>query len=77
VELVADQETKAPLCEEMVQAVIAECMANSAVIISGTNRSLTGLNNTLCLSPAFIVTRPDIDAIVSAIDSALTRIEAG
>jgi taurine-pyruvate aminotransferase len=44
------------------------------VIIGATNRSLPGLNNTLCLSPALIATKDDIDHITGAIDAALTRV---
>ena len=56
-----------------VQAVVADCMAQG-VIIGATNRSLPGLNNTLCLSPALIATKDDIDEITTAIDGALTRV---
>jgi taurine-pyruvate aminotransferase len=52
-------------------------MKRSAVIIGATNRSLDGFNNTLCLSPAFVCTRSDIDEIVAAIDGAITRAMAG
>ena len=72
-ELVADRKTKEPAPEKMVQAVVADCMAQG-VIIGATNRSLPGLNNTLCLSPALIATKDDIDAITDAIDGALTRV---
>jgi taurine-pyruvate aminotransferase len=44
------------------------------VIIGMTNRSIPGLNNTLCLSPALIATADDIDTITDAIDNALTRV---
>ena len=44
------------------------------VIIGVTNRSLPGLNNTLCLSPALIATPDDIDRITDAIDVALTKV---
>jgi taurine-pyruvate aminotransferase len=44
------------------------------VLIGMTNRSLTGFNNTLCLSPALIATPDDIDAITLAIDKALTKV---
>ncbi len=44
------------------------------VIIGMTNRSLPGLNNTLCLSPALIATHDDIDAITHAIDKALVKV---
>ncbi|MDE3028118.1 MAG: aminotransferase class III-fold pyridoxal phosphate-dependent enzyme [Paracoccaceae bacterium] len=72
-ELVADRTTKEPLPEQLVQAVVAECLAQG-VIIGATNRSLHGLNNTLCLSPALIATAADIDDITNAIDRALTKI---
>jgi taurine-pyruvate aminotransferase len=72
-ELVADRTTKEPADERKVAAVVAECNAQG-VIIGMTNRSLPGLNNTLCLSPALIATRDDIDAITGAIDKALTRV---
>jgi taurine-pyruvate aminotransferase len=72
-ELVADRVTKEPAHESKVAAVVAECLAQG-VIIGMTNRSLDGLNNTLCLSPAYIVTRGEIDVIVDAIDNALTKV---
>lgn len=69
-ELVQDRATKEPVHESKAQAVVAGCMAQG-VIIGMTNRSLDGLNNTLCLSPAYIATKADIDEIVSAIDNAI------
>ena len=72
-ELVADRTTREPADEKKVAAVVADCMAQG-VIIGMTNRSLPGLNNTLCLSPALIATPDDIDEITAAIDKALTRV---
>ncbi len=72
-ELVADRATKEPAEEKRVQAVVADCMAQG-VIIGATNRSIPGLNNTLCLSPALIATKDDIDHITGAMDAALTRV---
>lgn len=72
-ELVSDRATKEPLPEKTVQAVVAECLAQG-VIIGATNRSLPGLNNTLCLSPALIVTADQIDRITDTIDRALTKV---
>lgn len=71
-ELVADRRTKEPLDEKRVQAVVADCLSQG-VIIGATNRSLPGLNNTLCLAPALIATEDDIDRITEAIDNALSR----
>ncbi|MFN3844965.1 MAG: hypotaurine--pyruvate aminotransferase Tpa [Paracoccaceae bacterium] len=72
-ELVADRTSKEALDEKKVQAVVADCMAQG-VIIGATNRSVPGMNNTLCLSPALIATPDDIDEITAAIDGALTRV---
>ncbi len=72
-ELVADRATKEPMDEKRVQAVVADCMAQG-VIIGATNRSIPGLNNTLCLSPALIATKDDIDHITGAMDRALTKV---
>ncbi|MEM7177918.1 MAG: aminotransferase class III-fold pyridoxal phosphate-dependent enzyme [Pseudomonadota bacterium] len=76
VEMVADRTTREPMPEAMVQAIVADCMKVSAVVIGATNRSLPGLNNTLCLSPGFIATKSDIDEIVIAIDGAISRVTA-
>ena len=74
-ELVADRATKEPAEEAAVKRVVAECMADG-VIVGATNRSLPGLNNTLCLSPALIAGEGEIDAIADALDRALTRVFA-
>jgi taurine-pyruvate aminotransferase len=75
VELVKDRDTKEPVDEKLVQAVVGDCVANG-VMIGATNRSLPGFNNTLCLSPALICTKDDLDKIVGAIDNALGRVFA-
>ena len=72
-ELVKDRSTREPMDEKMVAAVTANCMSQG-VIIGMTNRSLPGLNNTLCLSPALIATKDDIDEIISSMDIALSEI---
>lgn len=74
-ELVSDRQTRAAMDEKKVQAVVADCM-QQGVIIGATNRSLPGLNNTLCFSPALIATKDDINHIISAVDAALGRVFA-
>jgi len=75
-ELVADRQTKEPLPEKTVAAVVAATMARG-VQIGMTNRSLPGLNNTLCLSPALVVSAAEIDRITDAIDGALSEVCGG
>ena len=72
-ELVSDRETRTPMEETRVQAVVGDCMAQG-VIIGATNRSIPGYNNTLCFSPALIATKDDIDQIITAVDGALGRV---
>ncbi|MCZ4354238.1 aminotransferase class III-fold pyridoxal phosphate-dependent enzyme [Roseovarius aestuarii] len=72
-ELVSDRASKEPVAEKAAQAVVADCMAQG-VIIGMTNRSIPGFNNTLCYSPALIATKDDIDQIIAATDSALTKV---
>jgi taurine-pyruvate aminotransferase len=69
-ELVKDRGTREPVDESVAVAVVADCL-KQGVMIGRTNRSLAKYNNTLCLSPALICTRDDIDEIVAAIDVAL------
>ncbi|UWQ02564.1 aminotransferase class III-fold pyridoxal phosphate-dependent enzyme [Aliiroseovarius crassostreae] len=72
-ELVSDRSSKEPVAEKDVGAVVAECGAQG-VIIGATNRSIPGLNNTLCFSPALIATADDIDRITDTVDRALVKI---
>ena len=72
-ELVSDRDSKEPMDEKLVAAVTANCMSQG-VIIGMTNRSLPGLNNTLCLSPALIATKDDINEIISSMDVALSSV---
>ncbi|MDP6191041.1 MAG: aminotransferase class III-fold pyridoxal phosphate-dependent enzyme, partial [Gammaproteobacteria bacterium] len=73
IELVQDRSTREPVDESVAAAVAAECMAQG-VIIGRTNRSFERHNNTLCLSPALIVSKSEIDEIVDAIDMALAKV---
>lgn len=72
-ELVKDRSTKEPVDESLTMAIAAHCMANG-VIIGRTNRSFATLNNNICLSPPLIVTRDEIDEIITALDNALQEL---
>jgi taurine-pyruvate aminotransferase len=74
-ELVEDRKTRVPSKEKLVQAVVGDCM-QQGVIIGMTNKSLPGMNNTLCFSPALIAKKDDIDQIITAVDGALGRVFA-
>ncbi len=70
VELVKDRKTKEPLSDEIVIAIAGHCLKNK-VMIGRSNRSFVNANNVLLFSPAFITTKSDIDAIITAVDNAL------
>lgn len=74
IELVRDRKTKEPAHEDVSIEIGADCMKNG-VIVGRTNRSFTHLNNTLCLAPALIATKDDIDEIMTALDNAMGRVE--
>ena len=69
-ELVKDRDTREPVDESVAAAVVSDCL-KQGVMIGKTNRSVPLYNNTLCLSPALICTKDDLDQIVSSIDVAL------
>jgi len=73
IELVKDRSTREPVEEETVMAVAGHCMANG-VIIGRTNRSFKALNNTICLAPALISTKEDMDQLVAALDDAIADV---
>ena len=72
-ELVEDRESKKPVHESVTAGVVADCLAQG-VMIGRTNRSFEELNNTLCLSPALIAGKSELDEIVQAIDKALSKV---
>lgn len=74
IELVRDRDTKEPLDERSVVNVGAQCKRNG-VIVGRTNRSLTHLNNTICLSPPLICRYEDADRIVAALETAIDEVE--
>ena len=73
VELVADRATREPLPERQVAAVVAAAMKRG-VQIGMTNRSLPGLNNTLVLAPALMISADQVDQVADAIDGALGEV---
>lgn len=73
-ELVTDKASKTPVHESVTAGVAADCL-KQGVMIGRTNRSFHEFNNTLCLSPALICTKDDIDEIITAIDNALGRVQ--
>ncbi len=75
VEMVVDKKSKEPLAEQKMIQLVGEMAANG-VLVGRTNRSLPGLNNTINLAPAYVVTREDIDTILLTMRRAMEKILA-
>jgi len=72
VELVVDKETKEPVTEAQMAALMGNIFAQG-VIVGRTNSSLHDLNNVLNFAPCLIVTKEQIDTIVAAVASAIEK----
>ncbi|NNC35852.1 MAG: aminotransferase class III-fold pyridoxal phosphate-dependent enzyme [Hyphomonadaceae bacterium] len=71
-ELVTDQSTKEPVSENYVADIAGHCL-QQGLMIGRTNRSLNEYNNTVCLTPALITGKSEIDDIITMIDTALSE----
>jgi taurine-pyruvate aminotransferase len=72
VEFVEDKKSKKPLPESKVIQIVGEAAAQG-VLLGRTNRSFPGLNNIINMAPAYVVTKADIDAIVSTLRQAIAK----
>lgn len=72
-ELVEDKVSKKPAPEGKVVQVVGEMAANG-VLVGRTNRSLPGLNNTINIAPAYVVTKEDIDCVLATLRAAINKI---
>ncbi|MCG8400205.1 MAG: aminotransferase class III-fold pyridoxal phosphate-dependent enzyme, partial [Firmicutes bacterium] len=73
VELVVDKNTKEPAGEQVMGKILADA-AGQGVLLGKMNRSVPGRNNVITMAPAYIITKDEIDRIVSALRTALERI---
>jgi len=73
VELVEDKASRKPLAEAKVVKVVSQAAADG-VLLGRTNRCLPGLNNVVNMAPAYVVTKADIDTIVSTLRKAIEHV---
>jgi len=72
VEFVQDKGTKEPVTEAQMAALMANLLAQR-VIAGRTNSSFHGLNNVMNFAPALIITKEQIDILVSAVTTAIEK----
>ena len=73
VELVADRETREPLADAMVGAVLGHCMHNG-VIIGRNGNTVPGRCNVLVLAPPLVISKDEANQVVAAIEAALASL---
>jgi taurine-pyruvate aminotransferase len=73
IEFVVDKASKAPLDEGKIIALCGD-MAARGVLVGRTNRSFPNQNNIINFAPAYIVTKADIDIILSTLREAITSV---
>lgn len=71
-ELVKDRDSKEPADESYLAHMAAQCKEDG-LMIGRTNRSFNQFNNTICLAPALIAGKSEIDDIVDIMDKALSK----
>jgi len=73
IELISNPNTNEPADEHFAIKVTNYCK-KKGLLIGRTNRSIPSNNNTLCLTPALIAGRSEIDDIINILDEALEEI---
>jgi taurine-pyruvate aminotransferase len=76
VELVEDKNYKVPVSEQFVARVLAK-VAEQGVLIGKMTRSVPGCNNVVTMAPPLIISKEEIDRIVSALKNALEQVSLG
>ncbi|MGF7184238.1 taurine-pyruvate aminotransferase [Desulfitispora alkaliphila] len=74
IELVEDKASKTPMDEKKFLGVIGN-IGKQGVLVGRTNRSFKNMNNVMNLAPALIVTKEEIDKIVTSIKNGLDSLK--
>lgn len=72
IEFVKDKNTKEPITEKTM-ANIMKNVIDEGVLVGRTNFSLPGMNNIMNFAPALIITKDQVDQIVSAVKNAIEK----
>ena len=73
IEFVTDKASKTPLGEDKLIAMCVE-MAAKGVLVGRTNRSFPSQNNIMHFAPAYIVTKDDINTILTTLREAMKTV---
>ncbi|MDR3565158.1 MAG: aminotransferase [Negativicutes bacterium] len=73
-EIVEDKKTKVPAKESVLAEIVGD-VKKQGILIGRMGRSVPTLNNVITLVPALIITKEQIDAIITAIGNALAKMK--
>lgn len=73
IELISNPNTNEP-ADELFAIKVTNYCKKKGLLIGRTNRSIPSNNNTLCLTPALVAGRSEIDDIINILDEALEEI---
>ena len=73
IELISNPNTNEP-ADELFAIKVTNYCKKTGLLIGRTNRSIPSNNNTLCLTPALVAGRSEIDDIINILDEALEEI---
>lgn len=74
IELVGDRDTREPLAQEKVAAVITHALQEHSVIIGRNGNTIPGRENVLIIGPPLVSTQAEMDQISDAITSGLEAV---
>lgn len=74
IELVEDRKTKVPVTERVIGQILGSAAAEG-VLLGKMNRSVPGYNNVIQFAPALIVSKEEIDRMVSAVRNGLEQVK--
>jgi adenosylmethionine-8-amino-7-oxononanoate aminotransferase len=73
IELVEDRETKVPLADDKVMAIVGDCVRNG-VILGRNSNTIPGRCNVLLIAPPLILKEEEADQIVATVTSAMSKV---
>jgi len=73
IELVEDRETKVPLADDKIMAIVGDCVRNG-VILGRNSNTIPGRCNVLLIAPPLILSAEEADQIVATVTAAMQKV---
>jgi adenosylmethionine-8-amino-7-oxononanoate aminotransferase len=73
IELVEDRDTKVPLADDKVMAIVGDCVRNG-VILGRNSNTIPGRCNVLLIAPPLVLSAKEADQIAATVTAAMQRV---